>query len=64
MPHTLLHCATSFLNRVRTEHASAAEGIGKHRGTPVFYRSILLPLSEDGSRIDGVLGAANYRDAA
>jgi hypothetical protein len=62
--HTLLHCATSFLDRVLTEQASVAEGIGTHRGTPVLYRSILLPLSEDGSRVDGVLGATNYRDVA
>jgi hypothetical protein len=62
--HTLLHCATSFLDRVLTERASVAEGIGTHRGTPVLYRSILLPLSEDGSRVDGVLGATNYRDVA
>ena len=61
---TLLHCATSFIDRVLVEHASVAEGIGTHRGTPVLYRSILLPLSEDGSRVDGVLGATNFRDVA
>jgi hypothetical protein len=62
--HTLLHCATSFLDRVLAERASVAEGIGTHGGAPVLYRSILLPLSEDGTRVDGVLGATNFRDVA
>jgi hypothetical protein len=39
----VLHCAASFLDRVLNEHASAAEGIGTHRGSPLLYRSILLP---------------------
>jgi hypothetical protein len=34
-----------------------------HRGAPVLFRSILLPLSGDDDRIDGFLGAANYRAA-
>jgi hypothetical protein len=31
---------------------------------PILYRSIVLPLAEDGKTIDGVLAALNYRDAA
>ena len=31
------------------------------RGEAILYRSVLLPLSEDGVAIDHVLGAANYR---
>jgi hypothetical protein len=34
-----------------------------HRGAPILFRSILLPLSGDDDRIDGFLGAANYRAA-
>lgn len=30
-------------------------------GEPVAYRSILLPLSDDGEAIDGILGGANCR---
>src|SRR5262249_26993869 len=33
------------------------------RGAGVVYRSVLLPLSEDGATIDHVLGAANYRSS-
>jgi hypothetical protein len=32
-----------------------------HDGAPVPYRSILLPLADDGSEINGILGAANCR---
>jgi hypothetical protein len=61
---TLLYTATSYLPRVITEREPLLEGVGVHVGELVLYRSILLPLSENGSRIDGVLGAANYREAA
>ena len=37
-------------------------GVGIHHGVPIIYRSILLPLSEGGDQIDGLLGAANYRE--
>lgn len=59
---TLLHSATSYLARVVAERAPLAEGVATHIGAPVRFRSILLPLSEDGSRIDGVIGAANCRE--
>jgi hypothetical protein len=59
---TLLHSATAYLARVIAERAPLAEGVATHVGAPVRYRSILLPLSEDGIRIDGVLGATNCRE--
>jgi hypothetical protein len=37
------------------------EGRAALRGLGVLYRSALYPLSQDGSAIDHVLGAANYR---
>jgi hypothetical protein len=40
----------------------AVSGIAAHGAGPVLFRSVLLPLSEDGARIDSVLGAANFRE--
>jgi hypothetical protein len=37
------------------------EGKATLRGLGILYRSVLLPLAEDGVAIDHVLGAANYR---
>jgi hypothetical protein len=37
------------------------EGGATLHGEGILYRSALLPLSEDGVKIDHVLGAANYR---
>ena len=31
------------------------------RAVSILYRSALLPISEDGTTIDHVLGATNYR---
>ncbi len=62
--HTLLHSAAAHIDRVIAEREVLGEGVGMHVGTPVLYRSVLLPLSEDGRRIDGVLGAVNCREIA
>jgi hypothetical protein len=61
-PTTLLHSATAYIARAVAEREPVAEGVALHVGAPVRFRSVLLPLSEDGVRIDGVLGAANYRE--
>jgi hypothetical protein len=37
------------------------EGMATLRGEGIRYRAVLLPLWEDGKRIDHVLGATNYR---
>jgi hypothetical protein len=59
---TLLYAATSYASRVIAKRAPISTGgVGVHQGAPVVYRSILLPLAEDGERIDGMLGAANFR---
>ena len=34
----------------------------KEDGTKVLYRSILLPVSDDGVTISGILGAVNCRE--
>jgi hypothetical protein len=38
-------------------------GYAMHAEGHISYRSILLPLAEDGQTIDGVLAAINYREA-
>jgi hypothetical protein len=62
LDHTLLYSVTAHLDRVIAEREPVAEGVATHVGAPVLYRSILLPLSEDGQRVDGVLGAVNCRE--
>jgi hypothetical protein len=60
---TLLHLATSYAARVIGKGVPISTGgVGVHEGMPIVYRSILLPLSEGDGRIDGLLGAANYRE--
>lgn len=61
-PETLLHSATAYLARMVAEREPLAEGVALHVGSPVRYRSVLLPLSEDGVTVDGALGAANCRE--
>ena len=60
---SLLHVATSYVARVVAKGVPISSGgVGIHHGVPIVYRSILLPLSEGGGKIDGLLGAANYRE--
>jgi hypothetical protein len=60
---SLLHLATSYIARVIAKGVPISSGgVGIHQGVPIVYRSILLPLSEGGGKIDGLLGAANYRE--
>ena len=39
-------------------------GSAYHDSYDILYRAILLPLAEDGKRIDGILGAILYREVA
>ncbi|HXZ01528.1 MAG TPA: hypothetical protein VEI03_16155 [Stellaceae bacterium] len=60
---TLLYVATSFAARVLAKGLPISiGGVGIHLGQPIVYRSILLPLAESEGRIDGLLGAANFRE--
>lgn len=60
---TLLYVATSYASRVIAKGVPISTGgVGIHQGEPIVYRSILLPLAEGGGRIDGMLGAANFRE--
>ena len=62
-PHgTLLHAATHYLDRVLQKKVPISLGGSATLGPdPVLYRSVLLPLSEDGETVDHVLGGANYK---
>jgi hypothetical protein len=61
--NTLLHVVTHYLARVIAKGVPISTGgVGIHLGVPIVYRSILLPLAENSGRIDGVLGATNFRE--
>jgi hypothetical protein len=59
---TLAGVLLSRLSRVVAARRGAIiEGGATLGGVGILYRSVLLPLSEDGVTIDHVLAAANYR---
>jgi hypothetical protein len=64
------HCPADSLEGVLLSHVPQVlserrclmiEGRARLREVGILYRSALYPLSEDGTAIDHVLGAANYR---
>ncbi|HXY99012.1 MAG TPA: hypothetical protein VEI03_03365 [Stellaceae bacterium] len=62
-PQTLLHRATSYLSRILEKAVPIS--LGGAITTPrslILYRSILMPLTEDGSTVTAVFGAANSRE--
>ena len=61
---TLPGVAVSFLDEVLEKGVPISRGdeFFKEDGTKVLYRSILLPMSDDGDTISGILGAANCRE--
>jgi hypothetical protein len=61
--NTILHKATAYLGRVIDRRVPiSVGGATLHLGHPIVFRSILLPLSDNGGDIDGMLGAANFRE--
>jgi len=52
-----------FVQAVEDRTSLMVEGAAIHLGGPILYRSLLVPLSEDGRQIDAVLIAANCRTA-
>jgi hypothetical protein len=59
---TLAGVLLSHLPRAVLSHRGLMiEGVATLRSTGIVYRTVLLPLSDDGIAIDHVLGAANYR---
>lgn len=62
---SLLGVAISFLDEVLRKGVPISRGddFFKGDGTKVLFRSILLPMSDDGDTVNGILGAVNYREA-
>ena len=60
---TLLRQATRYWDMVADKKVPISLGgeFRHRRGELLLYRSIILPLSNDGERIDHMLGAANCR---
>jgi len=56
--------AISFLEEVLRKGVPISRGdeFFKDDGTKVLYRSILLPMSDDGVTVNGILGAVNCRE--
>lgn len=62
--HTLPGVAISYVDEMLEKRVPISRGgeFFKKDGTKVLYRSILLPMSDDGETISGILGAANCRE--
>ena len=59
---TLLDASLHYLDRVLQKRVPISLGGHAHLGEDsILYRSILLPLSNDGHTIDSILGGANFR---
>jgi hypothetical protein len=62
-PTTLLGVSLFFLTEaVEGRAAIMVEGGAAHLGTPILYRTLLVPLSEDDLTVEAVLIAANSRE--
>jgi hypothetical protein len=63
-PDTLTAQSTCYFNEVLEKNAPISRGgqISGLDGSNILYRSILLPMSDDGETISGFLGAANCRE--
>jgi hypothetical protein len=60
---TLVHTLLKHLPQcLASEGPLSIAGTSHHLGGRVLYRSVLLPLSDGGDKIDGMLIAANYRE--
>lgn len=63
-PETLLRHAVSYVQAVIAKGVPISRGgeFTRQGNIRVLYRSILLPMSDDGTTISGLLGAANCRE--
>jgi hypothetical protein len=61
---SLLFHACSYVPEVLRRRVPISRGgyMVRAEGTRILYRSILLPMSDDGYAICGLLGAANFRE--
>ena len=62
--NSLVSVAMSYVDEVLRKKVPISRGgeFFKPHGVRVLYRSILLPMSDDGETISGLLGAANCRE--
>jgi hypothetical protein len=62
---SLLELVTRHIPRVAvTRNPISFGGTAVHDETSILYRTVLLPLSETGERVDGVLGAIAFREVS
>jgi hypothetical protein len=62
---SLLELVTRHIPRVAvTRNPVSFGGTAVHDETSILYRTVLLPLSETGERVDGVLGAIAFREVS
>ena len=62
---SLLELVTRHVPRLlQANKPVTAGGPAVHEETNILYRTILLPLSENGQHVDGVLAAVGYREIA
>lgn len=61
---TLPGVAIGYIDEVLKKSVPVSRGgeFTRQDGTKVLYRSILLPMSDDGETVSGILGAANCRE--
>lgn len=61
---TLLEHAASYYQEILDRRVPISRGgeFRKYDGNKVLYRSIIMPMSDDGQTISGLLGAANCRE--
>jgi hypothetical protein len=63
LAETLLALAQGHVSRVlATGKPLGYGGTAVHEGKDILYRIVLLPLSEDGAKIDALLAGMTYRD--
>ena len=63
-PNALSGIALAYLDEVLKKGVPVSRGgeFTTQTGSRVLYRSVLVPLSDDGTTISGILGAANCRE--
>ena len=62
---SLLELVTRHIGRVAEKKKPVSfGGSASHEDGDILYRTILLPLSEAGSKIDGILAAVAYREVS
>ncbi len=62
--NTLAEISTRYYRDVIAKGVPISRGgeFSKSDGKTVFYRGVILPMSDDGETISGLLGAANCRE--